>query len=186
MAVIALQPTQRKRIEIELALEYKGQDFHRPVPFVVDTAAERTFIVPTWQRQLEKQFGRLTTIPLESPAVTLLGTLHFRAVESLCLTARCCDGCSTVLNGQGKWACVANAGFFKRRALRKVPVNILGRDILSNWIFYYNAHWKPTPTMFLLSRDQPLDSWLQGQSATSRYYSGRPRPTIDNCDILFE
>lgn len=173
MPIIALHCKQKKQIAVQLEIAYNDQRFPKPVPFVVDTAAERTFIVPTWRKELEKKFGVLAAVPLANPTTTLLGDLRFSAVEGLWLYAWTCARTRCKLNKQHSWACVANARGNKAKALGKIRVNILGRDILNEWALYCNLQMKPRPAMFLFSPDEAIDDFLAKQPLLAPYY-GRP------------
>lgn len=178
MRIIELRYLPRRLLAVNVNVSYYGKTFSKPVPFLVDTAAERTFIVPHWQRRIDREIGPIEVGPDATPADTLLGVLKFNAVKGLKLEAHLCDGKRIQLN-QTFWVCVSKRTWFRRGGGR-LTLNILGRDLIKDWTLYHNPH---TGTKFLVGRQEYIDNWMKGDARFDAYFKRPPRPTIDSGDI---
>ena len=57
MSLIILSRDTSNSLTVDVSLVHRGKEYPFTLPFVVDPAAERTFVVPFWQEELEKHFG---------------------------------------------------------------------------------------------------------------------------------
>lgn len=180
MPVIALRYFQKKILVVNVDVRCKGKSLPDPIPFIVDTAAERTFIVPVWEKYIIKHLGQPQFNTEGRPATTLVGPVRFRLAAGIQLYAKCTDGQSICLNND-------NAVCFARRRLRAtraVKVNLLGRDILNAWALYHNPS---TGVKFLARGPHPIDGLLSKSPDPDlqSYCIRPPLKPIDPGDIIW-
>ncbi len=175
MRIIPLYYGIKQQLSLDIKVAYGSKTFLTPVPSIIDTAAERSFLVPFWARRIARDIGPLDYGPDATPARTLLGDLQFRVVRGLELHARLCGGTDHSINDKN-WVCVARAFWGKGRALKRVKVNLLGRDVLNNWTLYHNPRSR---NMFLIEGQVFIDQWMQTCNHLVPYFSpGPPRHKI--------
>ncbi|MGD0785396.1 MAG: hypothetical protein ABR969_06255 [Sedimentisphaerales bacterium] len=136
----------------------------RQLEFIIDTGADRTFIVPDWQKLLDIHDKDLREYP--GDIHTFAGTIKMR----------CLDGCSLIFprynpEGNPKSAYqvsnlrvffAANSGFFS--SLRRKPLtgagkfpNVLGRDVLQQMSLGY---CKTSSYLFVTQRTKDYQTAL--------------------------
>lgn len=98
MALLPLRYSLKKTLTIEVEVKYHGEDYPRPVPFVIDTAAQRTFIVPYWERRLREAIPDMDFQSDATPAQFPLGNLNFKVLRGLELRARSSLGTAELLS----------------------------------------------------------------------------------------
>lgn len=149
MAYIKLQRAVGNCLAVDLEVRYKQKDapsivYGLPVPFIIDTAAQRTFLVPFWEERIKSVVGTFDVEASVLPAKTLVGDLKLKAVPGLELYANVSTNPASAkdpkrkLNLHKTWVCVSNN---PTGPLCDLKINILGRDVIAerDWCLYWNS-----------------------------------------------
>jgi len=127
------------------------------MPFIVDPASERTFIVPFWEgkfkEHLKKKRKPLAFTNDAKPAISMWTALRFKTVHGIELLAPTIDGHYRQLTRKPDVSFVRE--MFNRFRARNQKVNILGNDVLKRWNLYHNPH-----TEIKLLTNEDLDECL--------------------------
>ncbi len=160
MDIVPLRIQQDGLLCLDVEICHHKKALSIPAQFIVDTAAQRTFVVPHWQRRIEQETGSITFAGPATTAQTLIGSLGFRLSKEIELKALCCGGTKVTLNTNG-WAQFGHIDWWSRVVggmAINIRDNLLGMDILSDrWTLYHNHQG----ASFLVSRPHPLDGVLE-------------------------
>ncbi len=136
MPILPLKRFRRSFLSLAIEVWHGRQKLlDRPLYFVVDTAAHRTFVSPetaaTLSRAAKKKRVKLTTIDSKRPAETLWGKMRFETIYELILKAQAVGQGPIALDGK-QGVSVMRSGVDKRE-VRPPNVNVIGMDVLSRW-----------------------------------------------------
>ena len=187
MAILKLYYNKSPEVSfltIDLRIRYRGRTYSKAQPFVVDTGAERTFIHPKFEKDLNREIGPLK-YPLDGkPAQSILGTMEFNFVQGIKLFACDTNGAEHELKSghNGGVSCLKRS-WWKRKLIGPCPsMNILGRDILGSWLLCHDPFHN---IQFLASGYPRFEDLLRQDPVLNEYFRQPILRQVEPSDIEF-
>jgi len=163
MATLPLALHNTGALLLPVKVQYHNKVTVQTFPFVLDTGAARTIILPHYQKVLADELGPLSLGPPDE-IETLFGRVSFQPVQGIQLVAATASGKEKTL--QIPYICVAKKN--TQLAQSKLRYNLLGRNVLEKLALYVDRLGKKfvdsgrkRPLAFLTDHGDAINGWLR-------------------------